>query len=214
MPANLGMMCNDTLDDCTCAAIYHARQVWTANIGTMITEPDTDVELLYQYACGWNPKEPGEGPGGNEQDVLTFLLKIGAPAGSFGASTNKISAFVEVDPRNIEDVKRTIYACGVAYIGFNVPASLQLMNPPPKVWQVDPGNSRIVGGHAVVLVGYDAKFAKVISWGRYYKMTWQFFLTYVDEVYAIADDAWFTTTDNAQPLGISLPELELQMKWL
>jgi hypothetical protein len=29
---------------------------------------------------------------------------------------------VEVDPRNIDDVKRTIHDCGVAYIGFNVHA--------------------------------------------------------------------------------------------
>ena len=31
MPANLGMMLNDTLGDCTCAAVYHAIQVWTYN---------------------------------------------------------------------------------------------------------------------------------------------------------------------------------------
>lgn len=27
MPRNLGMMLNDTLGDCTCAAVYHAIQV-------------------------------------------------------------------------------------------------------------------------------------------------------------------------------------------
>ncbi len=215
MPASLGMMRNDILDDSTCAAIYHARQVWTANLGSMVTEPDTDVELLYHHACGWDPREPGEGPGGSEQAVLTFLLRVGAPTGSFGASVDKISAFVEVDPRNIEDVKRTIYSCGVAYIGFRVPANLQPPNqPPPTVWDIDPANSRIIGGHAVVLVGYDSKYAKVISWGGYYKMTWEFFAAYVDEVYAIADASWFSASDHAEPFGISLPELKSQMKCL
>lgn len=33
MPSNLGMMKNDTLGDCTCAAFYHAMQVWSFNAG-------------------------------------------------------------------------------------------------------------------------------------------------------------------------------------
>src|SRR5580693_1812272 len=51
MPANLGMMLNQTLGDCTCAAVYHAMQVWTFNTGKMVTQPDSDVEKLYILAC-------------------------------------------------------------------------------------------------------------------------------------------------------------------
>ena len=80
MPANLGVMKNDTLGDCTCAAYYHALQVWSYNSQHQIdTEPDIDVVDLYEQACGYNPNQPGEGPGGNEQHVLTFLLNRGAP---------------------------------------------------------------------------------------------------------------------------------------
>jgi len=215
MPANLGMMLNDSLGDCTCAAVYHARQVWTANTGTMVTEPDSDVEMLYEQACGYNPSAGGEGPGGNEQSVLTYLLNTGAPTGASGATRDKISAFVEVDPRNQDDVQRTIYCCGVAYIGFNVPESL--MPPgeqPPQVWTVVPGKTKSVGGHAVVLAGYDANGAKVISWGQYYTMTWQFFSTFVDEVYAIADDEWFAANSSMDPLGTNLSTLESLMQAL
>src|SRR5271154_6174887 len=62
MPANLGVMLNDTLGDCTCAAFYHALQVWTFNVtkGKAIdTEPDIDVKKLYELACGYNPNTPG-----------------------------------------------------------------------------------------------------------------------------------------------------------
>jgi hypothetical protein len=68
MPANLGMMLNDRLGDCTCAAVYHALQVWSfdATKGKSIdTEPDSDVEKLYELACGYKPQNGGEGPGGN-----------------------------------------------------------------------------------------------------------------------------------------------------
>jgi hypothetical protein len=113
MPNNLGMMLNDTLGDCTCAAFYHALQVWSINTaGAIDTEPDSDVEQLYIRACGYKPGEKGEGPGGNEQKVLTYLLKTGAPTGPTAASVQKISAFVEVDPRMVDDVKHTIYDCG------------------------------------------------------------------------------------------------------
>lgn len=215
MPPDLGMMKNDTLGDCTCAAFYHAIQVWSFNTGRMVTEPDTDVEKLYILGCGYNPRIPGEGPGGNEQKLLTYLLNHGAPMGPEGAARNRIAAFVEVDPRNTDDIKRTIYECGVCYIGFKVPQFL--MPPgsePPKEWDVRPGDDdTIVGGHAVVLAGYDAQGAKVISWGQYYTMSWAFFQKFVDEAYALADSAW-CTSKRTSPGGLSLEELEVQMKAL
>ena len=109
MPANFGMMLNDTLGDCTCAAFYHAIQVWSFKAQSKeTTEPDRDVEQLYIQACGYDPKQGGEGPGGNEQHVLTYLLNSGAPFGPAGKSRHKILGFVEVDPRNIDDVKSAI----------------------------------------------------------------------------------------------------------
>ena len=219
MPANLGMMLNDTLGDCTCAAVYHAIQVWTFNTGgrkaaKMVTEPDSDVEQLYIQACGYNPRVPGEGPGGNEQHVLTYLLNTGAPTGPKGAARHQITAFVEVDPRNVDDVKRAINDCGLAYIGFNVPQSVQPPgSPPPAVWEYVPGDSNIIGGHAVVLAGYDSQGPRVISWGQYYTMTWEFFAHFVDEVYAIADGEWFESKGTT-PGGLTLAELEIQMQAL
>jgi hypothetical protein len=214
MPANLGMMLNDTLGDCTCAAVYHAIQVWSYNTtGAVLTEPDSDVEKLYVQACGYNPSAGGEGPGGNEQHVLTYLHKTGAPMGPEGATRQKITAFVEVDPRMTDDVKRAIVNCGVAYIGFNVPQYILPGPPaqPPQVWDVETGNAAIIGGHAVVLAGYDANGARLISWGQYFTMTWAFFAKYVDEVYAIADPDWISNKGTT-PGGLSLEQLEQQMK--
>lgn len=217
MPNNLGMMLNDTLGDCTCAAVYHALQVWTynANNKAMDTEPDGDVEKLYELACGYKPSRGGEGPGGNEQHVLTYLVKRGAPVGPTGQGVHKIAAFVEVDPRNTDDVKRIIADFGLAYIGFNVPQNIMPSgSPPPAVWAVAPGNPQIIGGHAVVLAGYDANGVKVISWGEYYTMTWDFFAKYVDEVYAIADTSWIESQGGASPCGLTLEQLEQQMQGL
>jgi hypothetical protein len=216
MPANLGMMLNDTLGDCTCAAFYHALQVWSFNgLKKIDTEPDLDVRDLYEKACGYKPADGGEGPGGNEQAVLKYLLNTGAPYGPKGKQKQKILAFVEVDVKNIDNVKRTIYDCGVAYIGFTVPQYIMPGNaPPPAVWDVEPkANNTSIGGHAVVLAGYDAKGARVISWGQYFTMTWAFFEKFVDEVYAIADADWVEATKKT-PGGLTVAQLEQAMKAL
>ena len=216
MPADLGVMGNDTLGDCTCAAVYHAIQVWSFNgSGTIDTEPDADVVDLYELACGYNPNKGGEGPGGNEQHVLTYILNNGAPSGSNGQQRRKIDAFVEIDVKNTDNVKRTIYDCGVAYIGFNVPQYIMPPNADPlPVWDVNPNaDNTIIGGHAVVLAGYDANGARVISWGEYYTMTWAFFAQFVDEAYAIADAMWITAK-NATPGGLTLQQLEQAMQAL
>jgi len=216
MPANLGMMANDTLGDCTCAAFYHALQVWSFNALTKIdTEPDLDVVKLYELACGYNPAQGGEGPGGNEQHVLTYLLKKGAPYGPDGTQTQKIDAFVEIDVKNIDNIKRGIYGAGVAYIGFNVPQFIMPAGQEPlKVWDVDPNaDNTIIGGHAVVLAGYDANGATVISWGSYYTMTWAFFSKFVDEAYAIIDGEWINSTGKS-PGGLTLQQLVQSMEAL
>ena len=72
MAADLGVMLNDTLGDC-----------WTYNaLGSkqMVTVPDKDVEDLYEQVCLYKPAKGGEGPGRNEQHVLTFILiRLGNP---------------------------------------------------------------------------------------------------------------------------------------
>ena len=217
MPADLGMMVNDKLLNCTCAAFYHALQVWSFNAAgrssaQMVTVSDINVIELYALACGYDPRKSGEGPGGKAQHVLRYLLNQGAPIGR--RRRNKIHAYIEVDPRHVNDVKRAIDDCGLVYVGFNVPKYLGPQNRHlPKVWDIDPFNRRIIGGHAAVLPGYDEHTLDVISWGRFYKMTWGFFGRYVDEVYAIADQAWIAATGRT-PGGLTVTELDTQMQAL
>lgn len=210
LPAALGMLLNDQLGDCTCAGVYHADQVWSqASCGTTPTFPDSDVEALYHSACGYDPSNPSTDQGGIEQDVLTYVMNTGfiTPAG-----TKKIAAFLEVDPRNLDDVRATIWECGVSYIGFNVPAFL-MANGPPAVWDVNPsGDNSIVGGHCVVLAGYSStdQTFKLISWGQVFAMTQAFFSQFTDETYAIASPDWIAATGNS-PAGMTLQQLEQQM---
>lgn len=209
---NFGMMLNDQLGDCTCAAFYHALQIWSlATKKPELTESDNSVLALYEQAAGYNPNDPSTDQGANEQAILEYVLKTGAPMD--GNNRHQISAFYEIDPRNTTDVKQTIYECGLSYIGFMVPANIMPQDaPPPALWQYVPGQ-QILGGHAIILTGYDANGVDLISWGEKYKMTWQFFHAYTEESYGLVDKEWMYTTGKT-PLGLTLPQLEQMMSSL
>lgn len=204
-----GMMKNDELGDCTCAAVYHARQIWTLNTGVEKTEPDVDVLKLYEAACGYNPADPNTDQGGIEQNVLKYLLNTGMPLAD--GTAHKILGFAEVNHKDLNEVKLTIAEFGVAYIGIDVPESIYGANGMPlTIWGYVP-DSPVEGGHAIILVGYDSKGFTVISWGGIYHMTFAFFEKYCEEVYAIVDKSWIKSTGKT-PLGLSLADLELLMK--
>jgi hypothetical protein len=203
-----GMMMNDTLGCCTCAAVYHARQIWTANTAKESTEPDGDVLKLYEAACGYDPNDPSTDGGGVEQSVLGYLYNTGIPLAD--GSVDKILGFVEVNEKNFNEVKLTIAEFGVAYIGIAVPSSIyDAGGNVQSVWDYVPG-AQIEGGHAVACVGYDATNIEFISWGAVYKMTWAFFAQYCEEVYAIVDKNWIASTGKT-PMGMDLSDLEKLM---
>jgi hypothetical protein len=209
LPADLGMMLNDRLGDCTCAAFFHALQVWSYHTtGNVVTYPDANVEQLYQQADGYNPADPSTDRGGNEQNVLTFLMNEGAPIDN--NQRHKLSAFVELDVKNSDHIKHAIHNCAVVYIGFTVPSYL-MNGEPPLVWEYDPNwNGQTDGGHAVIIVGYDEHGLKVISWGKTYTMSWIFWDKFVDEAYALADKEW-VNIKGTTPAGLTIDQLEAAM---
>jgi hypothetical protein len=216
LPADVGMLMNDSLGDCTCAGVLHAIQTWTANAGTIAPVTDANALVLYEAWAGYNPGAPratdGTNPtdaGADEQTILTdwategFYLTAGGPV-------DRLAAFVELDPRNQGDVRRAIYTGAVVYIGFNVPKSLENTDPAPFSWDVVPGQTQSVGGHCVILNSYTLSDFGLVSWGLKYRMTNAFFSTFCDEAYALVSTDWIAA-GGATPLGMSLADLEKQM---
>jgi hypothetical protein len=194
--SDFGMMLNDSLSDCTIAAVGHSVQIWSANQGEEVTEPDGTVKQYYEKWDGYNPSDPSTDQGGIELDVLTSWRKEGFDG-------HQLLAFAEVDTQNLTEVEQAINLFGVLYIGFQVPSYLD--ETPGAVWDVQK-HGRIEGGHAVVIVGYDARYFYVLSWGKIYKMTPAFFEKYVSEAYALLGGDW--VKNNVDPAGIDLTTLQ------
>jgi len=209
-PSDFGEMGNHNLNDCTCAAYYHARQVWTyVAAGTEITETDAVVATLYQEACNYNPAAGPPGPSAAAQDVLTYIATKGAPiAGGDGKQRDFLTAFVEIDHTRYLDIKNAIFDCGIVFVGFPRPTNVTSDNP---VWDYDRTAPLTADGHAVVLAGYDDNGAIGISWGKRHTLTWDFIGAIVDEAYALVDKSWLDATQKT-PAGLTLAQLQAAMK--
>lgn len=205
-----GMLGNDTLGDCTCAAVGHAVQVWTANAGVEANVTNAEVIQIYENWCGYNPADPSTDQGGIILDVLNDWKNSG-----FG--TFPMAAFASVNPSNTRELKQAIELFGGVDIGINLPISAQSQT----VWDVvpDDGSGNTApgswGGHCVFVPAYGGtnkvlSDVTCITWGAPLKMTVAFWKKYVDEAYALLSPQWFTAAGGA-PNGFNLAQLEADL---
>ncbi|MGA3301979.1 MAG: hypothetical protein ABSC72_01665 [Methylovirgula sp.] len=196
-----GVMRNDTLGDCTCAAVGHAIQVWTKNTGREQTLPDNAIVSLYSAVSGFSPDSPSSDQGAVETDVLNYWLE-------HKVEGHALSAFAALQPKDSRDVKDAIWLFGGVYIGLALPISAQSQ----EVWVVPAaglsgdGAPGSWGGHAVYIVAYDARGLTCITWGRLKRMSWNFWGAYCDEAYGLFGKDWFEASGKA-PSGFDAAAL-------
>ncbi len=180
-----GMMDNDQLGDCTCAAAGHLMMDWTANAQSqMFTPPDAEIVDAYSAITGYNPATGANDNGAVELDVLNYWRQQ-------GIAGHKIEAFIALEPSNHTHVMDAVWIFGGCYIGLALPKTAQAQTSNKQIWSVPPqgtggdGAPGSWGGHAVPVVAYDSRSLTVVTWGALQSMTWGFWAAYCDEAYAI-----------------------------
>lgn len=205
-----GVMLNDRLGDCTCAAAGHLVLAWMSNaLDAGFAPSDGQVLSLYEGSCGYNPDDPSTDQGGVEIEVLKFWRKNG-----IGDSGHKIAAFVSVNPKNFEEVQQAIALFGGIYIGVALPTSAQeqvggLWAPTSST----PGDAGSWGGHAIPIVAYTPDDLTAVTWGALQKLTWAWLEAYCDEAYAIVTHDWIEA-NRKSPSGLNVTALELDLRHL
>lgn len=200
-----GMMVNDKIGDCTCAAAGHLIMEWTDDNNALFTPTDQQIVSAYSAITGYNPATGKDDNGAVETEVLNYWRKT-------GIAGHQILAYAALEPKNHNHIMASVFLFGGCYIGMALPISAQTQ----KTWSVPPGGATgkgapgSWGGHAVPVVGYDSHGLTVITWGATKKMTWSFWDAYCDESYAIISSD-FVGTKQA-PNGFDLAALQNDLK--
>ncbi len=128
-----GMMDNDQIGDCTCAAAGHLLMEWTANAGKkMFTPTDKQIVAAYSAITGYNPTTGANDNGAVELDVLNYWRQS-------GIAGHKIGAYVALEPANHAHVMDSVYIFEGCYIGLRLPKSAQAQVQNHQPWSVPPG---------------------------------------------------------------------------
>jgi hypothetical protein len=205
-----GMMDNDQIGDCTCAAAGHLIMEWTANAGKkMITPSDKQIVAAYSAITGYNPVSGANDNGANELDVLNYWRQT-------GIAGHKLEAYMALEPSNHSHIMDSVYIFEGCYIGVQLPISAQAQTQNHQPWSVPPGGPTgdgkpgSWGGHAVPVVAYDPRGVTVVTWGALQMMTWAFWEAYCDEAYAILSMDYLNGKKKA-PQGFSMQELQADL---
>jgi hypothetical protein len=205
-----GMMDNDQIGDCTCAAAGHMMMEWTASAQSkMFTPSDQQIVAAYSAITGYNPKTGANDNGAQEIDVLNYWRQQ-------GIAGHEIEAYMALEPSNHTHVMDAVWIFGGCYIGLQLPKSAQAQTSNKQIWSVPPGGTHgegapgSWGGHAVPVVAYDSRSLTVVTWGALQSMTWSFWAAYCDEAYAIIS-ADYLEQKGGQPVapnGFNLVQLQ------
>jgi hypothetical protein len=160
---------NDTLGDCTIAALAHAVTTYRGLILEQDIMSKQAVVKLYLHLTG------GVDSGLNELDVLNYWQ-------SHAAGGDKVLAFAKIDPKNHTHIQQSIQLFGGVYLGFQVQQNCLQQFDARQPWTPGPLTT---DGHAVFAVGYDANAVTVLTWGNTQQGTWAWWDECVDEAYAI-----------------------------
>jgi hypothetical protein len=169
---------NDQYGDCTMAAAAHCIQMWDAVTNTTDPVP-SEAAVVQQYL----KLTGGPDTGLVEANVLKTWMTT-------GLWNNVIAGYAPVNVHNLTLLQQVIYLYGGAYVGIQVPANAETQFGNHHPWTLDPGwqHEKMVGGHAIPLVGYDANYIYAITWGAVQPMAYDWWHTYGDEAWAILPD--------------------------
>jgi hypothetical protein len=184
------MLGNDRVGDCALAGQAHADMLWARYAeGRSLRISDAMVIHAYSQVTGYVPGDPSTDRGTSLLDALKFWRRP-------GIDRQRIRAFVEVDPRNLDNVKRAIDWFGCAYLGVMLPdavlpRTVGLLPP----WTCSPDGSAARqpnphNGHCVIYAGYNARGPVAVTWGTTVQVSWAFHEAYCDECYAMVAPSW------------------------
>lgn len=211
VPGPWPMLLNDQLGDCVPAAMLHMIQQWTYFASSkQVVGTNAQVQQLYEAIGGYVPGDPSTDNGCDMQVALAYWKSNGL----MGA--HKILGWATVDWSNIEEVFQAIELFGNVFVGISLPITAQGEND----WTVSRGGVYTPngtpgswGGHCIPYMAASPFSRTCITWGEALKLSPNFSLDYVEEMYVVASADWFSV-QGSTPSGLDKAALLADMALL
>lgn len=160
------------LGDCTIAGVVHLRMAVAGRVGATEVFPDSN-----SVADTYLRLAHGRDTGLVEADVLhTWHV-----AGLFA---DRCVGYAPLDWRDATVLRQAVAVFGGVYLGVSMPSSAEAQFAAGEPWTLT-GDRRVVGGHCVVAVGYDADWLLVVSWGVTQRVAWDWLAAFGEEGWAV-----------------------------
>ncbi len=196
------MLRNDSVGDCTCAAVSHVIQQWTTYTDfEPVVMDDARTIALYSAVSGYVPGNPATDGGAICADVLRYWMVTGIDTPDGGP--DMLSGFARINPIDTDSLRHAVGTFGNLYAGIALPTSAQTED----IWTATDDVPGSWGGHCVPLVGYTPTGPICVTWGALKQMTWDWWTTYSEEAYALLSPDWLRAT-GTDPAGIDWARLE------
>lgn len=206
-PDKWGMFNNDTLGDCTCAAIAHMLMLMTAHTGSLVVPSEDEVIKAYSAVSGFDPNTGLNDNGAALSDVLNYWRTT-------GIAGHKILGWAQIDHTNVYAVKQAIWLFGGIDIGVQFPNIAMNQFNTDRSWELVANDGGNDGGHCVCNFGYGSEGTNCITWGKRQGMSWDWFKKYCDEAYVVITQDWINQLTNQTPSGFDLATLQQDLQAL
>lgn len=186
-----GTMGNDQYGNCVIATAGHMLLAWRA-------AEFADTTRISDAAVIALSREMGALNGYSILERLKYWRRS-------GMWSDRLWAYAAVALNNPPLVRSAISLFGAIDLGVSLAAAWQTQ----ELW--DRGSGRAYrpgswGEHSVPIVGYDADYLYLVTWGAVQRMTWAALPYYCDEAYVCIDRNWIGN-DAIAPSGLDLPAL-------
>jgi len=197
-----GMLGNDNVGDCTFADAGHQIMLNNSYTGRGPNPTLADILKGYSAVSGYDPRTGANDNGCAITDVMDYRNTV-------GIGGDKIAAWVQIDPTNLQHVRQAIHAFGGVQIGVQLPNSALDQFNSNKDWTVVANDGGIAGGHDIFGCGYpDDKNIAIVSWGRALFASVEWLKKYCDEMYATVSLDWISTQAGLSPSHLNLDALK------
>lgn len=162
--------------DCAFAGTVNAGLLDAVECGEQYAMPSSN-EVVTTYLT----YDHGQDQGANLVDLLQFWHLHGLPWGG------KIAGWASVDPHDRERFWDACNAFGCLYIGIAVPSTMdgQVENGQTLDLTGTDADSKIMGGHCVVVASRTETGGELVTWGQRVPFTQRWADAYIEEAHVV-----------------------------